>query len=122
MQPGQINRSSERGAMLVHVALGLLMLTALSAFAVDWGLFWVGRREAQNSADAAALAGAVALAYDDPDDFSETGPAKRAAKTTLSRRKPAAGARKPATKAASRRAARTPQKSRKAPRARRLTK
>jgi len=48
--------------------------------------------------------------------------AKRAAKTTLSRRKPAAGARKPATKAASRRAARTPQKSRKAPRARRLTK
>ncbi len=48
--------------------------------------------------------------------------AKRAAKTTLSRRKPAAGARKPATKAASRRAARTPQKSRKAGRARRLTK
>ena len=85
MQPGQINRSSERGAMLVHVALGLLMLTALSAFAVDWGLFWVGRREAQNSADAAALAGAVALAYDDPDDFSETGPAKRAAKTIADR-------------------------------------
>jgi adenylate kinase len=48
--------------------------------------------------------------------------AKRAAKTTLSRRKPAAGARKPAAKAASRRAARTPQKSRKAGRARRLTK
>ena len=48
--------------------------------------------------------------------------AKRAAKTTLSRRKPVAGARKPATKAASRRAARPPQKSRKAGRARRLTK
>ena len=48
--------------------------------------------------------------------------AKRAPKVTLSRRKPAAGARKPATKAASRRAARTPQKSRKAPRVRRLTK
>ena len=55
--------------------------------------------------------------------------AKRAAKTTLSRRKPAAGARKPAAgarkpaaKAAPRRGARTPQKSRKASRARRLTK
>jgi len=48
--------------------------------------------------------------------------AKRAAKTPLSRRKPAAGARKPVAKAASRRAARTPQKSRKARRARRLTK
>ena len=53
--------------------------------------------------------------------------AKRA--TTLSRgkpaagaRKPAAGARKPAAKAASRRAARMPQKGRKGPRARRLTK
>jgi adenylate kinase len=49
--------------------------------------------------------------------------AKPAAKTAaLSRRKPAAGARKPATKATSRKAARTTQKSRKAPRARRLTK
>src|SRR5687768_8163905 len=60
---------SEKGDMLVHVALGLLMLTAVSALAVDYGLFWVGRRAAQNSADAAALAGAVALAYDDADDF-----------------------------------------------------
>jgi adenylate kinase len=47
--------------------------------------------------------------------------AKRAPKATLSRGKPAAGARKPA-KAASRRDARTPQKSRKTSRARRLTK
>jgi len=55
--------------------------------------------------------------------------AKRSAKATLSRRKPAAGARKPATgagkpagKATSRRDGRTPQKSRKPARARRLTK
>jgi adenylate kinase len=48
--------------------------------------------------------------------------AKRAPKTALSRRKPAAGARKPAAKAISRKAARTPQKGRKARRAQRLTK
>jgi hypothetical protein len=73
-------RRSEQGAMFVHVAVLLLMITALSAFAVDYGVFYVGRREAQNSADAAALAGAVALAYDDGDDQSDTGPAKRSAK------------------------------------------
>ena len=81
MQSRAIARHSEKGAMLVHVALGLLMITALSAFAVDYGVFYVARRESQNAADAAALAGAVALAYDDADDFSDTGPAKRSAKT-----------------------------------------
>ena len=44
--------------------------------------------------------------------------AKKAAKKSLSRRKPAAGARKPAAKVTSRKAARTPQKGRKAARAR----
>ena len=48
--------------------------------------------------------------------------AEKAPKKTLPRRKPAAGARKPAAKAASRKAARAPQKGRKAARARRLTK
>jgi adenylate kinase len=48
--------------------------------------------------------------------------AKKAPKKALPRRKPAAGARKPAAKADSRKAARTPQKGRKAARARRLTK
>jgi hypothetical protein len=66
--------------MLVHVAVALLGLTAVSAIAVDYGLFFVGRGQAQNSADAGALAAAVALAYDDADDFSNTGPAKRSAR------------------------------------------
>ena len=59
----------ERGAVLVHVALAMLALIAFSAFAVDYGALWVGRRQAQNSADAAALAGALSLAFDDPDDI-----------------------------------------------------
>ena len=44
------------GAILVHVAVGLLMLIGVSAFAIDFGLFWLGRSQAQNSADAGALA------------------------------------------------------------------
>src|SRR5262245_65939135 len=59
----------ERGAILVHVALAMLALIALSAFTIDYGAFWVARRQAQNSADAAALAGALSLAFDDPDDL-----------------------------------------------------
>src|SRR5262245_55939718 len=60
----------ERGAVLVHVAVAMLALIALSALAVDYGAFWVSRRQAQNSADAAALAGALSLAFDDPDDIA----------------------------------------------------
>ena len=67
--------------MLVHVAVALMMLIALSAFAVDYGLYWLGRGQAQNAADAGALAGAIALAYDDATDISDTGPAKLSAWT-----------------------------------------
>ena len=59
----------ERGAVLVHVAIAMLVLIAFSALAVDYGALWVSRRQAQNSADAAALAGAMSLAFDDPDDI-----------------------------------------------------
>lgn len=54
--------------MLVHVALGLVALMAVSALAVDYGAMWVSRRQAQNSADAAALAAAVQLAFVDAED------------------------------------------------------
>jgi hypothetical protein len=59
----------ERGAVLVHVAIALLALMAFSALAIDYGALWVGRRQAQNAADSAALAGAISLAFDDPDDL-----------------------------------------------------
>jgi hypothetical protein len=71
--------SSERGAVLVHVALALLALMALSTFVIDYGVLWTTRRQAQNAADAAALAGAVALAFDDHNDRSDSGPAKTSA-------------------------------------------
>lgn len=66
----------ERGAVLVHVAFILLALLALTTFVVDWGVLWLSRRQAQNAADSGALAGATALAYDDPTDLSDTGQGK----------------------------------------------
>jgi hypothetical protein len=57
--------ASERGAVLVHVAIALIGLMAFSAFVIDYGVLWAARRQAQNSADAAALAGAISLAFVD---------------------------------------------------------
>ena len=57
-------RKHERGAIIIHVALALLALLAFSAFVVDYGAMWVSRRQAQNAADAGALAGAIALMKD----------------------------------------------------------
>lgn len=76
----RFNLSRERGAVLIHVAVAMLGLLAFSALVIDYGVFWVARRQAQNSADAGALAGAMGLAYDSPNDFSDTGPAKLAAR------------------------------------------
>ena len=63
---------SERGAILVHVAVALLVLAAFATFIFDFGMFWVSRRQAQNSADAAAMAAAIAIAYDNADDSADS--------------------------------------------------
>jgi hypothetical protein len=60
--------TSERGAVLVQVAIAILVLTALATFVVDHGVQWVSRGQAQNAADAGALAGAIARAYDELTD------------------------------------------------------
>src|SRR5436190_2362175 len=57
----------ERGAILIQVAISILALTGFTAFVVDNGVLWVARGQAQNAADAGALAGAVALSFDDVD-------------------------------------------------------
>jgi Flp pilus assembly protein TadG len=71
---------SEQGAVLVYVAVAILALMAFSMFVVDYGVLWASRRQAQNVADSAALAGAVSLAFDDPTDISTSGPAALAAR------------------------------------------
>ncbi|MGH9330664.1 MAG: pilus assembly protein TadG-related protein [Vicinamibacterales bacterium] len=74
------HRGSERGAVLVHVAIATVGLLALCALAVDFGIKWIARAQAQNAADAGALAGAISLSFDDPDDLTDTGMAKQSAR------------------------------------------
>ena len=65
----------ERGMTLVMVATGMVAFLSATMLAVDVGMLMVARTEAQSAADAGALAGAVALGFDDYDDRSATGPA-----------------------------------------------
>lgn len=58
----------ERGAVLIYIAISLVGLLGFSALVVDYGVMWAARRQAQNAADAGALAGAISLAYVDPAD------------------------------------------------------
>lgn len=64
----RITGAGERGAVLIQVAVALLALLALSAFVFDYGVMWISRGQAQTSADAGALAGAISLGYDSPTD------------------------------------------------------
>jgi Flp pilus assembly protein TadG len=68
----------QQGSILIQVGVGLVVLMATLMFVADYGLMWVARRQAQNAADAGALAGAIAIAFD-ADDRTPTGPAKTAA-------------------------------------------
>ena len=72
---------SNRGAILLNVATGLMVFIGVTAFVVDYGVMWVGRGQAQNAADAGALAGAVAMAFDTNGwtDRTPTGPARASA-------------------------------------------
>src|SRR5262245_36226276 len=59
------DRSSERGAMIIMVAVALLALTVVSGIVIDQGILWSAREQAQNVADAAALTGALARTWND---------------------------------------------------------
>ncbi len=58
--PGLGARGSS-GQVMVLVAIGLITLMGFAALAVDVGQFWTARRDMQTAADAAAVAGAIAL-------------------------------------------------------------
>ena len=55
----------ERGMSLVFVGVGFMAFLAATTLAIDVGMFATARSQAQNSADAGALSGAVALYFDD---------------------------------------------------------
>ena len=63
--------ADERGAVLVLVAVGMVMLMGLTAFTVDFGRIYSERRELQNGADAAALAVAQDCAFGDCGSSAE---------------------------------------------------
>jgi hypothetical protein len=68
----------EDGAIFVHIIVAIVALLMISGIVIDQGVMMVSRTEAQAAADAGALAGAAAFAYDN-DDRSDDGPAKTAA-------------------------------------------
>ncbi len=57
------HRKSERGQALILIVFGIVALFAATALAVDGGNAYADRRRAQNAADAAALAGALARVH-----------------------------------------------------------
>jgi hypothetical protein len=73
----QTRLRDERGMTLVMVATGMIAFLSATMLAVDVGMMMVARTESQSAADAGALAGAVALAFDDAENRTSTGPAVR---------------------------------------------
>ena len=69
--------TDESGFSLVFVAVGFMGFFAASMLAIDVGMLMTARSQAQNSADAGALAGATALVYNNWDDRTPTGPSVR---------------------------------------------
>lgn len=72
-------RHDERGISILYITAGFLAFFAATTLAIDVGMMTTARSQAQNAADAGALAGAIALALDDWEDRSPGGPAVQAA-------------------------------------------
>jgi putative Flp pilus-assembly TadE/G-like protein len=75
-------RSDERGMSFAFVGIGLMTFMAATTLAIDVGMFMTARTQAQNSADAGALAGATALVFNSWSDRSASGPAVQSSMST----------------------------------------
>ena len=78
-------RDDERGMSLVFISVGFMSLMAATTLAIDVGMFMTARNQAQNSADAGALSGAVALVRNSFTDRSPGGPVVQSAIRTAER-------------------------------------
>ena len=67
-----LHNHTERGQSLVFIAIFMVALIGILALAIDGGLGYSKRRQAQNAADAAALAGADALCDSDTSTDART--------------------------------------------------
>ena len=72
-------RHDERGMTMAFVAMGFMAFLTATTLAIDVGMYMSARSQAQNAADAGALSGAVALAFNDFDNRNASGPAVSAA-------------------------------------------
>ena len=68
-------RRDESGMSYVFIGFSMMAFISASMLAIDVGMLMTARSQAQNAADAGALAGATALVFDDWDDRSPSGPA-----------------------------------------------
>ena len=68
-------RDDESGMSYVFIGLGMMAFLSASMLAIDVGMLMTSRNQAQNAADAGALAGATALVFNDYDDRTPSGPA-----------------------------------------------
>jgi hypothetical protein len=65
----------QSGMSYVFMGMGMMAFLSASMLAIDVGMLMTSRNQAQNSADAGALAGATALYFEDWDDRTASGPA-----------------------------------------------
>jgi Putative Flp pilus-assembly TadE/G-like len=72
-------RRNERGMTMAFVAMGFMAFLTATTLAIDVGMFMSARSQAQTAADAGALAGAIALGFNDFDNRNVGGPAVSAA-------------------------------------------
>ena len=82
---------NDSGMSYVFIGLGMSAFLSASMLAIDVGMLMTARNQAQNSADAAALAGATALLYDNWNDRSPSGPAVTSAIAAATNNKVMAG-------------------------------
>ena len=72
-------RRNESGMSYIFIGLSMMAFISASMLAIDVGMLMTARSQAQNSADAGALSGAVALAFNDFNNRNAGGPAVSAA-------------------------------------------
>ncbi len=72
-------RRDERGMTMAFVAMGFMAFLTATTLAIDVGMYMSARSQAQNAADAGALAGAIAIGFNDFNNRNVGGPAVSAA-------------------------------------------
>ena len=74
-------RHDQSGMSYVFIGMGMMAFLSASMLAIDVGMLMTSRSQAQNSADAGALAGATALVFNNYNDRTPAGPAVTEART-----------------------------------------